>query len=100
MHELGFLARYIPEFSEVEGKVHYDLYHVHPVDTHSILAVEELEKLREGGYQEDYPLLTSLIREVREPEVLLLTTLLHDVGKAGEGDHSLTRAALAPGGVV
>src|SRR4030042_2658465 len=26
MHELGLLSRYIPEFSEVEGNIHYDLY--------------------------------------------------------------------------
>ena len=89
MHELGLLSRYIPEFSEIEGKVHYDLYHVHPVDIHSILAVEELGKLRGGLYQKDYPLLTSLIREIENPEILFLTTLLHDIGKGMGGDHSL-----------
>jgi [protein-PII] uridylyltransferase len=94
MHELGFLSHFIPEFSEIEGKVHYDLYHVHPVDIHSILAVEELRKLRDGHYQKDYPLLTSLIREVEKPEILFLATLLHDIGKGMEGDHSLTGAQI------
>ena len=97
MHELGLLSRYIPEFSEIEGKVHYDLYHVHPVDIHSILAVEELEKLRMGSYQKDYPLLTSLIGEIEKPEILFLTALLHDIGKGMEGDHSLIGAELAKG---
>jgi [protein-PII] uridylyltransferase len=94
MHELGFLSHFIPEFSEIEGKVHYDLYHVHPVDIHSILAVEELRKLRDGHYQKDYPLLTSLIREVEKPEILFLATLLHDIGKGMDGDHSLTGAQI------
>ena len=94
MHELGFLSRFIPEFSDVEGKVHYDLYHVHPVDVHSILAVEELAKLRDGLYQEDYPLLTSLIREVENPEILFLTALLHDIGKGKEGDHAVVGAEM------
>jgi len=94
MHELGFLSRYVPEFSHIEGKVHYDLYHVHPVDIHSILAVEELGKLNDGLYQKDYPLLTSLIREVEIPEILFLTTLLHDIGKGIDGDHSLTGAGV------
>jgi len=88
MHELGFLSRYIPEFSTIEGKVHYDLYHVHPVDIHSIYAVVELEKLFDGLYQKDYPLLSSLVREIEKPEILFLTTLLHDIGKGGKGDHS------------
>ena len=88
MHELGFLSHYIPEFSEIEGRVHYDLYHVHPVDVHSLLAVEELLKLKAGAYQKEYPLLTSLIKEVERPEILFLTALLHDIGKGLEGDHS------------
>lgn len=88
MHELGLLSRYVPEFSEIEGRVHYDLYHVHPVDIHSILAVEELTNLRDGLYQKDHPLLTLLIREIENPEILLLTTLLHDIGKGRDGDHS------------
>lgn len=89
MYELGFLARFIPEFSEIEGKVHYDLYHIHPVDIHSLLAVEELEKLMEGYYEKEFSLLTSLIRELEEPEILFLATLLHDIGKGKEGDHSI-----------
>ncbi len=94
MHQLGFLSRYLPEFSDIEGKVHYDLYHVHPVDIHSILAVEELERLRDGYYQTDYPLLTSLIWEIEKPDILLLTTFLHDIGKGKEGDHSSVGAEM------
>src|SRR4030042_365381 len=94
MRQLGFLSRYIPEFSDVEGKVHYDLYHVHPVDIHSILAVEELGRLRDGYYQKNYPLLTSLMGELEKPEILFLATLLHDIGKGQEGDHALIGAAL------
>ncbi len=97
MHELGFLSRYIPEFSSIEGRVHYDLYHVHPVDIHSMLAVEELEKLKNGSYEEDVPLLTSLIREIEKPQTLLLTALLHDIGKVSEADHSIAGAELVEG---
>ncbi len=97
MHELGLLSRYIPEFSEIEGKVHYDLYHVHPVDSHSILAVEEMEKLRRGLYEKEYPLLTSLIRELENPTILFLTALLHDIGKGREGNHSLVGAEWVEG---
>jgi [protein-PII] uridylyltransferase len=94
MHELGFLSSYIPEFSEIEGKVHYDLYHVHPIDIHSLLAVEELEKLRKGLYHEDHPLLTSLMQGLEKHEILLLTALLHDIGKGAEGDHSIIGAEI------
>ncbi len=94
MHELGVLSHYIPEFSNIEGKVHHDLYHVHPVDIHSILAVEELEKIRNGSYQAAHPLLTSSMGEIDKPEILMLTALLHDVGKGVDGNHSITGATL------
>lgn len=95
MHDLGLLSRYIPEFSRIEGKVHYDLYHIHPIDLHSILTVGELRKLKGGLYQKDYSLLTSLIQEEERPEILFLTALLHDIGKGGEGDHSLIGSEIA-----
>ncbi|MBM4338502.1 MAG: [protein-PII] uridylyltransferase [Deltaproteobacteria bacterium] len=94
MHALGFLSRYIPEFSSIEGKVHYDLYHVHPTDIHSLFAVEELVKLRTGRYEKEYPLLTSVIRETVSLDILLLAGLLHDIGKGKEGDHSIIGAEI------
>ena len=94
MHELGLLIRYIPEFSEIAGRIHYDLYHVHPVDVHSLLAVEELEKLKNGSYENEAPLLTSLVREVEQPEILFFATLLHDIGKSTNGDHSFAGAEM------
>jgi len=94
MHDLGLLSRYIPEFSEIAGRIHYDLYHVHPVDIHALLAVEELEKLKNGSYENEVPLLTSLAREVEQPEILLFATLLHDIGKSTNRDHSLAGAEM------
>jgi len=70
MHELGFLPRVLPEFSDIEGRVHYDLYHVHPVDVHSILACEELEKLIRGDYRKNLPLLTTLMGDLDRPDIL------------------------------
>lgn len=95
MHQTGLLSRYLPEFSEIEGLVHHDLYHVHPVDRHALLAVGELVNLKEGGYRQDYPLLTSTIQEVEHLDILLLTALLHDIGKGREGDHAVIGAEMA-----
>jgi [protein-PII] uridylyltransferase len=94
MHELNLLIRYIPEFSEIAGRIHYDLYHVHPVDIHALLAVEELEKLKNGSYENEAPLLTQLARGMEQPEILFLVTLLHDIGKSTNGDHSLAGAEM------
>ncbi len=95
MHEMGLLSRYIPEFTGVEGKVHYDLYHVHPIDHHTLLALGELMRLKEGTFQREYPLLTSLMKKLERPEILFLSVLLHDIGKGREGHHALTGAEMA-----
>jgi len=39
-------------------------------------------------------LLTSLIREIEKPEILFLTTLLHDIGKGMGEDHALVGAEM------
>lgn len=95
MHEMGLLSRYIPEFAGIEGRVHYDLYHVYPIDRHTHLALEELMKLKEGVYQREYSLLTSLMKELEKPEILFLSVLLHDIGKGREGHHALIGAEMA-----
>lgn len=91
MHHLEFLNRFIPEFGNIYCKVQHDLYHIYTVDTHSLFAVEEIEKLLRGDHAEDLPLLTRLAREVDKRELLILGVLFHDIGK-GEGGGMPTRA--------
>lgn len=88
MHEVGFLDRFIPEFARIHGRCQRDLYHVYPVDVHSLFAVRELRRLARGEYEGAFPVLTERIRRVRHPEVLYLAALLHDVGKGSGGGHA------------
>lgn len=85
MHRLRFLGRFIPEFEDITCRVQHDLYHIYTVDTHSLIAVRELEGLR-GAYKKDFFILSTLLEEVERPETLVLGILLHDIGKAlGKG---------------
>ena len=85
MHRLRFLGRFIPEFEDITCRVQHDLYHIYTVDTHSLMAVRELEGLR-GVYKKDFFILSTLLEEVERPETLVLAILLHDIGKAlGKG---------------
>lgn len=95
MHTIGLLGKFIPEFEAIAHLTHHDLYHIYPVDVHSIMAIRELVLLRQGEYQNELPLLTGLVKEIKELNVLMLAALLHDIGKALPGDHSETGANLA-----
>ena len=92
MHHLEFLNHYIPEFERTFCKVQHDLYHIYTIDIHSLFAVEELVKLWDGIHQADLPLLSKLAAGVESRTVLILSVLLHDIGK-GEGSRHADRGA-------
>ncbi len=92
MHHLEFLNHYMPEFERTFCKVQHDLYHIYTIDIHSLFAVEELVKLWDGVHQRDLPLLSRLASEVESRTVLILSVLLHDIGK-GEGSRHADRGA-------
>uniref|UniRef100_A0A831XLB6 Bifunctional uridylyltransferase/uridylyl-removing enzyme n=1 Tax=Geobacter metallireducens TaxID=28232 RepID=A0A831XLB6_GEOME len=96
MHHLEFLNRFIPEFGNIYCKVQHDLYHIYTVDTHSLFAVEEIEKLLRGDYATQLPLLTRLARQVDKRELLILGVLFHDIGKGEGGGHAEKGAAMIP----
>ncbi len=96
MHHLTFLNKYIPEFKRIYCQVQHDAYHVYTVDIHSIFAVEEIEKLWSGVYQEAKPLLTRLATDIGKPELVVLAVLFHDIGKGEGKDHSNKGADMMP----
>jgi [protein-PII] uridylyltransferase len=95
MHELGVLDAFLPEFAPLRCMAQYDRYHIYTVDEHTLRAVRRLEQLLHGEFKREVPLLTQVMREVDNIEVLYLAMLFHDAGKGMGGDHSNKGAALA-----
>jgi len=94
MHETGFLRKFLPEFDRVHCHIQYDRYHIYPVDIHSFYAVRELEVL-ERKDEKSWPLLTQLMGEVKDPGLLKLAALLHDLGKAEGSPHAVRGEKIA-----
>ncbi len=80
MHFLGILSVFVPELQAIDSLVVRDYYHRFTVDEHSFLAIDMLHRQAksESPWQQRYG---ELFAELREPELLLLALLLHDVGK-------------------
>ncbi|MFB3896364.1 MAG: hypothetical protein ACE14V_08690, partial [bacterium] len=118
MHELGILERIISEFGALTCLVRQDIHHQYTVDEHSIRAVEYLQELKNPipkaapeSKSSPQPIEAAIIaarqiyQELDEPEVLILSMLLHDIGKShtvngaggtNEDEHTEASLALLP----
>lgn len=95
MNEVGLLGRLLPEWEHIVCRWQHVVYHTYTVDVHSIFLVEALRRLRKGEFRDQVPDLTELSHDVRDPVVLFLGCLLHDIGKGRGGGHSARGARLA-----
>ncbi len=95
MHELRFLGKYIPEFGALTALVQHELYHTYTVDEHTFFAMEQLEGLRGSPYPGNR-FYSHLFMEVLKPEILYLSILLHDIGKAVGPGHVQTGSNVIP----
>jgi [protein-PII] uridylyltransferase len=80
MHRLGLLIEALPEFRTIDSLVVRDFYHRYTVDEHSLRAIEHLQELAappdlRGSH------FAPLWRTVDRRDLLILSLLLHDVGK-------------------
>jgi len=94
MHEIGFLARFVPEFARISLLIQHDLYHHYTVDEHTLKAVEALDELY-ASQDKQRAHLRAIFDEVEEPGLLYLSILLHDIGKGRGRGHILRGAKIA-----
>ena len=86
MHDIGLLGRIIPEFDKIRCHVIQDFFHKYTVDEHSLLTIKNLEDLYHAKKPREQRF-GGLLKSLAKPELVLLTMLLHDVGKADPGNH-------------
>lgn len=80
MHRLGLLTEALPEFRSIDSLVVRDFYHRYTVDEHSLRTIEHLQELADPPDTRGKHF-TALWRTVDQRELLILSLLLHDVGK-------------------
>ena len=103
MHDCGLLAALVPPFQGITCRVVRDFYHKYTVDEHTLLTIRTLERLtdapehrqRFASIARDLESPTSARATVSKPALLVVALLLHDVGKAGDGDHAVESVRLA-----
>jgi [protein-PII] uridylyltransferase len=86
MHEVGFLGRFMPEFERISLLIQHDLYHQYTVDEHTLKAVEALDELHVSQDRQRAHL-RIIFDEIKDPALLYLAILLHDIGKGRGRGH-------------
>jgi [protein-PII] uridylyltransferase len=88
MNRYGILAAFIPAFSNIVGRMQFDLFHVYTVDQHILFVVRNLRRFAYGKYRSDFNHAADIFRQIDHPEILYLAALFHDIAKGRQGDHS------------
>jgi [protein-PII] uridylyltransferase len=91
MDSTGLLGALLPEWSPIRAFPQRDLYHRFTIDLHLLTAVGELAESRASDERE----LKDAWSRVGDPQPLFVATLLHDIGKGRDADHSVVGAELA-----
>lgn len=90
LDHVGGWQVFLPELKPIRGRAQHDPYHRYTVDAHSFLTAEEVSRVLA-----DDDTAAGAAEEARDPDVLYVAALLHDVGKGSGTDHSMAGEAIA-----
>jgi [protein-PII] uridylyltransferase len=88
MNRYGILGEYIPVFGKIIGQMQHDLFHVYTVDEHILNVLANLRRFSKPELKHEFPLCSQLFSEFKQPQLLYLAALFHDIAKGRGGDHS------------
>ncbi|HZP66467.1 MAG TPA: [protein-PII] uridylyltransferase [Rudaea sp.] len=88
MNRCGVLARYLPAFGRVVGRMQYDLFHVYTVDEHTIRVLRNVARFADPAACREFAHAHDVWTRLVKPDLLLLAALFHDIAKGRGGDHS------------
>ena len=90
MRRTDVLGGIIPEFSRLEGLVDFGGHHHYTVDEHTLRTLEKLDSLRREDAGKEEREFREIMESLRDLVPLRMALLLHDIGKAFEGDHEVS----------
>jgi len=95
MHECRCLSAWIPEMIPMVNRITHDGFHLYTVDAHTIHAIDEISQLCRRAGRQRHPVAAKALTKIKRHHVVLLATLLHDVGKGHGGRHEEVGAQLS-----
>jgi [protein-PII] uridylyltransferase len=93
MNRYGILGGYLPEFGKIVGQMQHDLFHIYPVDVHTLEVVRNVRRLVLPEVTAKFPVAAHIYKKFRRRELIVIAALYHDIAKGRGGDHSLLGSA-------
>ncbi|MDE0875235.1 MAG: [protein-PII] uridylyltransferase [Porticoccaceae bacterium] len=93
MNRYGILGKYLPEFGKIVGQTQHDLFHIYPVDVHTLQVVRNLRRFVRPEMTKLFPIASHIYKNLGKPELIIIAALYHDIAKGRGGDHSKLGAA-------
>ena len=87
LDRLGLLTRLLPEWADVRCRPQRDPYHRFTVDVHLLDALARMGGMLVGDGANSDPVAGEAVKQIGDPDAVLLGALLHDIGKNGAGGH-------------
>lgn len=88
MNRYGILGLYLPEFGRIVGQTQHDLFHIYPVDVHTLQVIRNLRRFARPEIAKSFPVASHLYKNLAKPELVTIAALYHDIAKGRGGDHS------------
>jgi len=95
MKRSGILADYLACFQQITGQMQYDMFHNYTVDEHTLFLLKNLSEFADPEKNDLFSLCSEIMQRQKNPEIIFLAGLFHDIGKGRGGDHSEIGAAEA-----
>ena len=89
LQRLGLLVEILPEFARIDSLVVRDFYHRYTVDEHTLRTIEHLQELAEPPDARAAQF-KELWKTAERRDLLILSLLLHDVGKGMAVENHVT----------
>jgi [protein-PII] uridylyltransferase len=92
MNRYGILGNYLPEFGKIVGQTQHDLFHIYPVDVHTLELITNIRRLARPEVAKRFPVSAHIYKNLPKPELIIIAALYHDIAKGRGGDHSILGA--------
>ena len=88
LNRYNILGKFLPVFGKIISQMQHDLFHIFTVDEHTLNVIDNLRRYSKAKLKHESPESYEAFKRLKDPSILYLAGLFHDIAKGRGGDHS------------